>query len=387
MKDSIKHLMSVPNFQPIKYSNSSSIADLTRNLINKDLYSQMINVTDSSLTPNFSMFNDIEMIYLFVHSEKDINEENNKINDTKREYIRDLLIFYKQLLEHSAEFEINTHEQTTYMVLKYLTERNLRKYQDWLVKAPLGKGGNPYSIATLQRKLSVIKGFLRYLFQCSYIHSPLAENIKSSNVRKHQRPDRDMSSSDVMEILLYYKTHPILYSLFLVLATTGLRIRELCTARICDISISQDEEYWLKVQGKGRKNREVLLHGIVMDAIRSFRLRRKQDLELDINDESPIFTTATGNAYSYKYLSNYLTKKVNQVPVIQEKYKKNPISPHFFRHFFAIESTELGVDLYRLSQTLGHESLSTTEIYLEKQLARKNNAAHAWKKSVILRNI
>lgn len=380
--------LSLGNFssRQILPTNVSSISELTNNLMNDTFYSSMIDIMDVSA--GYSIFDDIEMIYLFVHTEKDINEENHKVEDTKKEYIRDLLIFYKQLLDQHELFEINIPLNNPLTILGSLTERNLRKYQEWLAKAPFGKGGKPYSIATLNRKLSIIKGFFRFLFQCKYISKPMAENIKNSNVRKHQRPDRDMSSVEVIELLKYYKSHPILYSLYLVLATTGLRIRELCTARVCDITMSNQGEYWLKVQGKGRKEREVLLHKDVMDSIYAFRLRRRLETILDGKDSSPLFTTAAGKPYSYKYLSRYLTKKANQVPAIKDKRgSRTPITPHFFRHYFAIESAELEVDLLKISQTLGHESISTTEIYLAKHLARKNNAAHAWKNSSILNNL
>lgn len=171
-----------------------------------------------------------------------------------------------------------------------------------------------------------------------------------------------------------------------VLATTGIRIQELCTAQVCDLSFYKGE-HWLKVEGKGRKKREVLIHAPIFELIFQFRERRGLDTQIDAADTSPIFVTTNIKAYTYKYLSNYLTKKINSVPaeIIQKRDK--PISPHHFRHFYAIQSAELGVDLLRLMQALGHSSTKTTLIYLEKTLTRKNHASHAWSESAFLKTI
>lgn len=143
----------------------------------------------------------------------------------------------------------------------------------------------------------------------------------------------------------------------------------------------------LKVEGKGRKKREVLIHPPIFELICRFRKRRDQLTVLDAADQSPLFVTAKTKAYSYKYLSNYLTQKIKLVPADIIQKRANPITGHSFRHFYAIASAELGSDLLRIMQALGHTSTKTTLIYLEKTLARKNSASHSWSNSSFLKNI
>ncbi|USK62462.1 tyrosine-type recombinase/integrase [Peribacillus asahii] len=366
--------------------NYLNIPRVTENLLNTNLYHQLQDRIDESGTNDYSQFNDLEMLYLHVHKRKSVRADDERMGNTKKEMIRDLLIFYNQLIEHQLEFEIHESHMNVYSLLKGLNERNIRKYEEWIEHAPLGKGGKPYAKATLSRKTVIVKGFFSFLYNEGYIAIPLHQKMKSSHVTDKDRPNRDLSSVEVEAILSHYQEHPIIHTLVAVLATTGLRIQELCTARVCDLSFYKGE-YWLKVMGKGRKQREVLIHPPIYEAIVRCRKRRGLELEIDAADTTPLFVTAKNKAYSYKYLSNYLTQKMNAVPADIIQKRSTPITPHHIRHFYAIESAELGVDLLKIMMSLGHSSTKTTMIYLEKTLARKNHASHAWSNSSFLKNL
>lgn len=107
-----------------------------------------------------------------------------------------------------------------------------------------------------------------------------------------------------------------------------------------------------KFKEKEEKKREVLIHPPIFKLICRFRNRRDQMTVLDAADQSPLFVTAKNKAYSYKYLSNYLTQKIKLVPADIIQKRANPITGHHFRHY-AIASAELGVDLLRLMQVRG----------------------------------
>lgn len=57
--------------------------------------------------------------------------------------------------------------------------------------------------------------------------------------------------------------------------------------------------------------------------------------------------------------------------------RKNPITPHSFRHGFALISADQGADLLTIKESLGHSDIKTTQIYLQRKMLRKNNAAHS----------
>ncbi|MDE3841071.1 integrase (plasmid) [Bacillus methanolicus] len=367
-------------------NKQNSVSSLTNIMVNNSFHKRMMDVIDQNGETDFSSFNDLEMIYFYVHQQKDLNEKNNRAENTKKEYIRDLLIFYKHLLEHGDILELQIGEISEYRLLKKLNHRNIRKYQEWIKQAPLGKSGKPYSVATLNRKTIILKGFFTFLFENKYIKVPLHQKMLSSNVRINDRPNKEMSSTEVIQLLDYFRDHPILYGLISVLVTTGIRIQELCTARVCDLAYL-DGEYWLTVMGKGGKEREVLIHPNVLEAIKRFRERRRLDLKLDPSNTSPLFTTAKGKAYNFKYLSNYIAQKINEADLDFIKIRKTRITCHTFRHAYALISADQGADLLNIKESLGHSDIKTTMIYLQRKFARKNNAAHTWKGSDLLKKI
>lgn len=367
-------------------NQSNSISTLTTQLLNNSLHNELIDMIDENGEENYSTFNDMEMIYLFVHKKRDMNDKKNRGENTKKEYLRDLLLFYKQLIEQADIIELSLEDLEQYELFKQLTSRNLRKYQEWLKNAPLGKGKKPYSVATLSRKTVIIKGLLNFLFESKYIEQPIHKKLMSSNVRNEDRPYKDLSVHEVSQILDGFKHHPILHGIVSVLATTGIRCNELCTARVCDLDYDNGD-YWLTVMGKGGKRREVLIHENVLNAIKRFRIRRRLKFTIDKSDQSPLFTTASGKDYDFKYLSKYLTQKIQSLDCDFIKYRSKPITPHHLRHFFAIQSEVNGVSISQIQESLGHEDIKTTMIYLKRKQLRKNHAAHAWKNSDILNNI
>ncbi|RHW36063.1 integrase [Neobacillus notoginsengisoli] len=367
-------------------NNSNSISTLTTILLNDSLYRNLLDDIDYSGEDDYSSFNDVEMFYLYIHKQRDLNEKKNRSASTKKEYLRDLLLFYKQLMENAHHFELAIEQITGFQLFKHLNHRHIRKYQEWLKDAPLGKSGKPYSVATLNRKTVIIKSFLAFLFNTKYISIPLHEKVLSSSVRSNDRPNKEISSSEVIAILDYFRNNSIVYGILAVLATTGIRVAELCKARVSDIDYFEGD-YWLTVIGKGNEERQVLIHSNVLQAIINFRKRRRLDFKVGPGDESPLFTSAKGKAYNYKYLSNFLIRKINAAELDIIRLRKNPITPHTFRHGFALISEEQGVDIRKIQESLHHKDIRTTMIYLNRRQARKNNAAHAWKNSNVIQNI
>jgi integrase/recombinase XerD len=66
---------------------------------------------------------------------------------------------------------------------------------------------------------------------------------------------------------------------------------------------------------------------------------------------------------------------------------KNYITPHSFRHVFALISADQGADLLTIKESLGHSDIKTTQIFLQRKMLRKNNTAHSWKDSDIINKI
>ncbi|MCK1998913.1 tyrosine-type recombinase/integrase [Psychrobacillus psychrodurans] len=157
--------------------------------------------------------------------------------------------------------------------------------------------------------------------------------------------------------------HYIMFSIVHVLTTTGIRNEEFCTLLIRDFK--QDTilgEYYLNVIGKGNKRRQVPLNGKIVETIKMFRYVRGLPSIEESEPGEPLFTTNRGKAFVPSSLSQYVKKEINS---LYKELGRKPvaITPHHFRHTFAIISRLSNVDLYSIMNSLGHNSLLTTEIY------------------------
>jgi len=327
----------------------------------------------------FDGFSDLEMIYYYVHQRKDIQTSKQRKHSTKMEYIRELLQFYKYL-KQSEDFirqDVANYHETS--LFKNLKQRHIEAYQQWLSSYQFGQNKKVYRVTTLSRKLVILKSFFRFLLNSNYIQEALYTRILDAKITKDDLPNRDLEESEVKALLDFYKSNIMKTTLIKLLATTGMRIRELSEAKWGNVS-KDTNGYWLQIIGKGNKKREVkILNHVYLDLC---RLRERRGLSNLIfkTDYSPLFPNKTNQHYSFKYLSNFVVDMVksSNLPFVIERKDKNNISPHFFRHHYACRSIEKGASIYQVSRSLGHESIQTTELYLAKMMNRHQHASNVW---------
>ena len=331
----------------------------------------------------FYDFTDVDMMKWFLYERRHLNEKNDRSVKTVREYERELLLFIEQLFTYSLEIDIDLVDIIEGSLYKSLQSRHLRRYQEWLAtKSPYVIKNGAYSPATLERKTTIIKAFFAFLHKVGYIQQPIHEGLRIASVRKDDRPNRDLGPSDVVLLLNAYRDmkHPIMFAIIHVLTTTGIRNEEFCTLKVKDLKLDAIQGgYYLDVLGKGNKRRHIPLKEKVVQSIRRFRHARGllpiERAEL----EDPLFTTNTGRAYSPSYLSQYVKKEIASLEDLRLSDQTIQITPHVFRHAFAIISKLNGVDVYDIMRSLGHEKIETTMIYLEKIFEKERHAIHAWK--------
>jgi len=138
------------------------------------------------------------------------------------------------------------------------------------------------------------------------------------------------------------------------LYSSGLRVSELVTLKLTDVHF---EDSYLRVLGKGNKERLVPIGKRALKHIRIYRddVRRHQTIVNASRDI--VFLNARGKGLSRQSVF-LLIKKLALETGIQKT-----ISPHTFRHSFATHLVEAGADLRAVQEMLGHESITTTEIY------------------------
>ncbi len=355
----------------------------------------------------YELFDDIEMIYYFVHHQKDQNKDGNRMDNTKKEYLRELLLLAQLIAVYQTDIGIDFPLFKEGSLFRNLKARHLRKFQEWYAnKYPYIIGRNSaFSPATLSRKNVIWQMFLTFLFDSGYTEEDLTSRMLTYSVQKQNRPNKDLTPAEVIEILDYFSEvdpHPIYFSLIHILVTTGIRNSEMCKLRVKDLTFDVDrDKYFLFIRGKGNKKRFIPLREKTVESIHTVREIRLLPALEEAQPNEPLLTTSTGKAYSPSYLSQLLKKAVKRAnlrryQVASSEYIENKnghnndkdeqlasITPHTFRHAFAILSYEQSVDIYTIQRSLGHENIHTTQIYLEKEYGKDRFATLEWNKGKI----
>jgi integrase/recombinase XerD len=134
----------------------------------------------------------------------------------------------------------------------------------------------------------------------------------------------------------------------------GLRVSELVELKISGIDY---QEKYVKVKGKGNKERLVPISNVALKAIQIYLDEIRVHQDVDKKHTDTVFLNSRGKGLSRVYIF----KMIKNLAVLANIQKN--ISPHTFRHSFATCLVEGGADLRAVQQMLGHESITTTEIY------------------------
>ena len=134
----------------------------------------------------------------------------------------------------------------------------------------------------------------------------------------------------------------------------GLRVSELINLNISDLFF---EEGFIKVTGKGNKQRFVPIGSLTIKYIEIYRKEIRNHQTIQSLAKDTLFLNRRGNGLT-RAMIYHIVKELTEKAGIHKK-----ISPHTFRHSFATHLLENGADLRAIQQMLGHESITTTEIY------------------------
>jgi integrase len=151
---------------------------------------------------------------------------------------------------------------------------------------------------------------------------------------------------------------------FLLLAVqTGLRLSEITMLRRRDVALGAGAH--VRCDGKGRKERCTPLTKPVVAALRAWMQ------ELGGDDDQPLFPSSRGGRLSADAVQHLVKKQTKAARVACPSLATKRVTPHVLRHTAAMELLQAGVDRAMIAIWLGHESLDTTQIYLDANLALK----------------
>lgn len=139
-----------------------------------------------------------------------------------------------------------------------------------------------------------------------------------------------------------------------VLYGCGLRVSELVNLKLSNIYV---DEQMLHVFGKGNKERWVPINPHALDMLLMYIHNVRSHANIKPGEEKFVFINRLGTHLSRNYVFMFLQQAVDNAGLNKH------VSPHSLRHSFATELVENGADLRAVQEMLGHESISTTEIY------------------------
>ena len=238
------------------------------------------------------------------------------------------------------------------MMIKYpidVTRREISEYFSSLS----GKG---ISGVSRSRKLSALKEYFKYLAGCGILPASPAEYVQSPKKEKHARTY--LMPSEYTKMLSLAGGHARDYAILQVFLQTGIRVSELTSLTLDSIDLVNST---IKVQGKGNREREIVLERKAAQALKGY---------LAVRPQSPtptLFLNYMGEALSQRGIRKLVVKYRIESGITKKA------SCHSLRHTFATYKAERGVSPFQLQQWLGHANLNTTQIYvhLGKQNARK----------------
>lgn len=221
-------------------------------------------------------------------------------------------------------------------------------------------GEQQYSAATMARKIATLRSFYKWADRrgCAAINPMIA--IRTP--RQAKRLPKAITIDQVEKLLSAPNDADVLgrrdRAMLETLYSTGLRVSELVGLNFADLDVQGEA---LHVRGKGKKERIVPLGSHALRAISRYVDMLRGDArfaQVVIADrQKPLFVNKHGGRLSSRSVRRKLDKYLKQAGL------DPTISPHTLRHTFATHLLDNGADLRSVQELLGHQSLSTTQVY------------------------
>ncbi len=233
-------------------------------------------------------------------------------------------------------------------------------------------GEQHYSAATMARKIATLRSFYKWAERRGVAATNPMTLIRTP--RQSKRLPKAITIEQVEKLLSAPDEHDVLgqrdRAMLETLYSTGIRVSELVGLEIGDIELESEA---LKVRGKGKKDRIVPLGSHALGAIRRYLEMVRADGRFvgawaEGRSSRPLFVNKHGGRLSSRSVRRKLDKYLRQVGL------DPAISPHTLRHSFATHLLDNGADLRSVQELLGHQSLSTTQIYTHLTTQRLQNA-------------
>lgn len=260
-------------------------------------------------------------------------------NMTRDTYGRELMLFARWFGEDGNVSDIKLEHLLSY---KVLLERQ-------------------YSPATVSKKIAALKSFFGFAKRIEAIPNNPAEELRVAGVTKNRIPSH-LTIEEVCRLIKMPDRRTLLgkrdVAIIALLANSGMRRSEVINLKIGSFIYSkekhkQKERVYVKILGKGNKERMVMVHEDLVPLLGDW-VRVRPEVEHDL-----FFTTKAGKPVSNKAIRYLIQKHGKAAGIPDEK-----LHPHSLRHSFCINLARAEVPLHIIQELSGHKTLNTLRIYL-----------------------
>lgn len=280
-------------------------------------------------------------------------ENKQKWEEISRRY-RTYMRLEKHLSQNTIESYMRDLAQFAHFILrKYdVVPRNVEpemveRYMSWLYEHGREKSSQA-------RNLSGVKSFFNFMLIEEMIDSSPAEHIAAPKPSRTLPDTLSIEEIDAMISSIDTTTVKGLRdrAILELLYSCGLRVTELCDLKIGDLFFG---EGYIRVVGKGDKQRLVPISGVARDRIQLY-------MDVRPGRKSSVEYLFLNNREKPKPLTRVMVFTIIKQAALRAGVSKQ-VSPHTFRHSFATHLLEGGASIRHVQELLGHESILTTEIY------------------------
>ncbi|MDX1774442.1 site-specific tyrosine recombinase XerD [Oceanihabitans sediminis] len=268
---------------------------------------------------------------------------------------------YLKIERGLSQNTINNYALDINKLIKHLEDNNIQEsplsISSEIVQQFIYEIAKKVNARSQSRIISGLRSFFNYLVFEDYIKTNPLELIESPKIGR-KLPDT-LSEEDINTIInaidlskpLGERNRAILETLY----SCGLRVSELINLKISDLFF---EEGFIKVTGKGDKQRFVPIVPETQKIINLYKNQVRVHNPIKEDFQDILFLNRRGKQLTRAMIFTIIKQLAEKVNL-----NKN-ISPHTFRHSFATHLLENGADLRAIQLMLGHESITTTEIYM-----------------------